>query len=341
MRRRLDVDVARQSRIVVDEDAVPGDAHVLEDDHRIRFVEAVGEGVVELDPLRRAERPARPERDAGRVDRHRAGHRFLYLARRERDDVADPELVGEHRAGRQHLHPVEDHALAVLRRHPQRRRAPVGALVEVRLARALRRQDRVGEVEVARARVLVIGGDALRIGAAVAVEYRRPDGQPGDRGRHMVGRAAQEPVREPGDGAVRRGADLEVPAAARFQEIGRDALAAILDPEHVAHVVGALEVVHRGVHPRGIGEGRVVGDVAHTLLADIDRPPVADACEIVFTRAQHRPRPAGLSVPDGRTRPAPRSVRSRDRSEAVLRDQRQQFQRSPPGPLFAPLPLAY
>ena len=76
-------------------------------------------------------------------------------------------------------------------------------------------------------------------------------------------------------------------AAARLEEISREPLAVLLDPEHVPHVVRALEVVHRGVHPGGIREGRVVGDVAHPLLADIDRPPVADACEIVFARAQH------------------------------------------------------
>ena len=128
----------------------------------------------------------------------------------------------------------------------------------------------------------------------------------------MIGRAPEQAVREGGDGAVRGGADLEVAAVARFQEIRRDARAAVLDPEHVAHAVGALEVVHRGVHPGRVGEGRMVGDVGHPLLADIDRPPVADTFEILLTRAQHRRcRPIASFPDDVRTRPARTQPRGR------------------------------
>ncbi len=103
-----------------------------------------------------------------------------------------------------------------------------------------------------------VGGDAASVDRAVVgaevraearadrIEHLGHHGQAGHEARHMVGRAAEQPVAPGGDAPVRFHALREVVSAARHQEPGAEALAALLERHDFQVLGGALAVVeHR------------------------------------------------------------------------------------------------
>ena len=101
---------------------LPWHLDVLEQHRGVAFVEARRKRIVELADRVLLIRLARPDADAGRIQRHHAGHRLLLLTGRQRLQVAAPGLVAEYRRGAEHLQPVDDDAAVILADHLQGRR---------------------------------------------------------------------------------------------------------------------------------------------------------------------------------------------------------------------------
>ena len=169
--------------------------------HAVALVVAPGQRRIELrgEPDRGG--LARPQRQPRRVARDRAGDRLLLLVGRERNDVADPDLVGVERAGRQHLHAGDDDAVVVLAHDAQRRHRDVLLVIELRIARGLRRHHRVDHVDVVVADVAVVllqvVGEGVRLRQRVGLHRHA-----GDERRDVIRRAAEHAVGEFGDAAV-------------------------------------------------------------------------------------------------------------------------------------------
>ena len=122
MGRGAEIDLAGELDVVMGEDMLPGDLDSVADDDAIALVEAVGERVVDLADGVALERLARPEAQARRVRRDDAGDRLILVALGERLNVADPDVIAEGGAGREHLEAAQDHAVVPLRRDGERRR---------------------------------------------------------------------------------------------------------------------------------------------------------------------------------------------------------------------------
>ena len=216
MRRRLDIDVARQHRIVVHEHFFPRHLDLVAHHHAVSLVIAMGERAVELDLGVALERLPRPQRQAPGITGHGAGHRLRQLRRRQRNEVADPDFIGEHRAGGEHFHARDHQAVILLAYHAQGRDRDVLLDVELRIARRLRRNNGIAGVNVVLAHVLVIARDVVGVFAEHLGQY----GHTGDKARHMVGRTTKQTVTHGGDLAMQGGAFFQVGFGARAQEIG-------------------------------------------------------------------------------------------------------------------------
>ena len=145
------------------------------------------------------ERLARPQLQARRVAGDGAGDRLLLLVGRQRHDVADPDLVGEDRAGRQHLHAGDDDAVIVLAHHAQGRHRHVLPLIELGIARGLRRHHGIARIDVVVADVAVIGDRRCPHGRTGAFKLVGLHRHAGDEGRDVVGRAAEHAIGDVGD----------------------------------------------------------------------------------------------------------------------------------------------
>src|ERR1700730_15501294 len=109
------------------------------------------------------------------------------------------------RTARQHFHSVERDALVVLRRDSQRGLWQRLGQVEILLARALRRDDRIGREQVVSPDMLVNSQQIVAAPARLAVEYLGLQGKAGKIAGEGVGRAShktEKEVRDPAVGAV-------------------------------------------------------------------------------------------------------------------------------------------
>ena len=284
MRRGLDVDLAGEHGIVVHEHFLPRHLDLLAHHHAVGLVVPVGERVLELDLRIALERLPGPQREAFGIHGHCARDGLRELRGGERDQVADPDLVGEHRAGGQHLHAGDHHAIVLLAHDPQRRDGEVLLHVELGVARGLRRDHRVGGVGVVLPHVLVI----LEQVALVLAEHRRVGRHAGDECGHVVGRTAPEAVRLRGDRTMQQRALFEVLLRLGAQEVAAVAFAVFLEAEGVAVLRGALEVVERSNRLRCMAECGMGRDVGDLFLADVDDAPVAQLFQVFLAGLEHR-----------------------------------------------------
>ncbi len=136
-------------------------------------------------------------------------------------------------------------------------------------------------VAVPAPRVLLVGGVEIGIGP-----------ERGEKGRLVVGRAA-----EPAPGQPRPGGDRVAPGdqllgGARRDEIAMGEAAPFgRAGQHPLPfpVVFVQRVIEAGDHPRGVAEGRVLGDVLDALAVDPDLPAVVEAVEKFLAGVrQHR-----------------------------------------------------
>ena len=286
MARRLDVDLARQNGVVVDEDALPRHLDLVAQQHAVAFVVAIGQRRIEFRRAVGLHRLARPQPQTWRVARDGAGDRFLLLLRRQRDDIADPDVVCEHRAGGEHLHAGDDDAVILLAHHAQGRHRQILLEIEIRIARGLRRQHRISNVKIVVAGMLVIAQHVVgvRVGRGQRAEIHR---HAGDEGGDVVRRAAEQAIGEIGNTPVADHAPLQILARARPQEIDRMAAAVLLVGHLGAKRRIGLHVVERHHRLRRVAERRVRGDVVDLFVADIDHAAVAQRFEMLFAAAQH------------------------------------------------------
>ncbi len=288
MARRLDVDVPCEQRVVVHEHLLPRHLDVVAQHHAVTFIVAPGEWGIEFRCDAEHRRLARPECEARRVARYGAGDRLFLLVRRERKHVADPDFVGIDRAGREHLHARDHDAVVFFPHHPQRRHRKVLPLIEFRIARRLRRQHGVDDVDVVVPDVAVIPNEivGVRTGCRQRVGL---DHHAGDERGDVIGRAAEHAEGRVGDPAMSQHAPLQVLARARAQEIDRVATSLLLVGQGVAVRRIRLHVVEGGDRRGGVAKGGMTGDVVDPLAADIDDTAVAQRFQMLFARAQHRP----------------------------------------------------
>ncbi len=174
----------------------------------------------------------------------------------------------------------------VLADHAQRRHRDVLALIELRIARGLRRQYRVDDVEVVVADVTIIGEQIVGV-TARRLELVGLHRHAGDEGGDVVGRTAEHAIRHIGDAAVADRAPLQVVARARAQEIDRMASAILLVAHHLAIGWIGLHVVERRDGLRGVAEGAMAGHVVDALAADVNHAAVAQQLDMLFSSAQH------------------------------------------------------
>ena len=281
---RAHVDRARHLDVVVAEHALPRHLHVLEQHRGVVLVEARGERIVELAHRVFLVGLARPDADAGRVERHDAGNRLLLLPGRDRLQIAAPGLVAERRRGAEHFQPIDGDAAVVLGHDAQGRRR---SLVRVRHPPALRIGHRVRGEDVVVPHMPVVVLDVVAESRADAVEQAWVHHEPAHIAWEIVGRAAEQPMRPGRDAPVRLETLLQILAPPRQQEITREGLAALLEGHHLAVFRRALAVIDHGEGARGVAERRMRGHVVDPLAADIDPPAVADAFEIFLAGQQH------------------------------------------------------
>ena len=144
-------------------------------------------------------------------------------------------------------------------------RAPCGA-----------RDDVAGE-QIATTHLVVIGGEIGAEAGPVRFEDFGRHGEARDEARHMVGRAAEQPVGPFGHPLVTFGALTQIVPRFRLQIPSREALVATI--VRVGHGIDmlrrALAIIDRGEGLGRIAKRRVHGDVADEFAADIDPAAVA------------------------------------------------------------------
>ena len=316
VRGGAEVDLAGELDVVEGEDVLPGHLDPVADDDAVALVEAIGERVVDLADGVALEGLARPEAQPRRVRRHDAGDRLLLVALGQRLNVADPHVIAEGGAGREHLEAADDHAVVPLRRDGKRRRHPFGrAAGEALVLAAGRRRHRVGEKEVLALAPLVVGEEVGGEGPAAAVEHLRLHGGAGDVAADEIRRAAHHAVGEVGDDFGRARAALQVLARAGPQVVHGVARAVLLEAQQVAEAG-----VEAGVERLRVGAGRVAeagmgGHVLDALTADIDDAAVAQRFQVFLAVADHGSSAARSGVvPRQRWARKNASVRSQERA---------------------------
>ena len=145
VRGRLPPLVARDFDVAVDEHVLPRHEHVVEHDVAVGLVEAARQRIVERIGGAERERPARIELDARRVDRDRDAVGVVLVARLQRMDAAQMDVVGDRAGGGQLLRAGDDDAVVALLDHAGIKRR-IALLVRGLAAVDLRRHDRVARL---------------------------------------------------------------------------------------------------------------------------------------------------------------------------------------------------
>ena len=227
------------------------------------------------------ERPARDELDARRVDRDGDAVGVVLVARLQRMDAAQVDPVGEHAAGRDLLRARDDDAVVALLHHAGVERR-IALLVRGLAAVDLRRHDRIAEVEMLVAHLLVESDDVVGEFLPARREHARHRRVAGEEARDMIGRAAHQAERRlrPGLGEQPPRAQVGVRsgnlvgAQHRRAGLGRD------EGHALAHLGRGRDVVEPRHRARGLAEGRMLGDVGDLLAVDEDLPSVIERAQV-------------------------------------------------------------
>ena len=255
----------------VDEHAVPGHQHVVEDRDAVHLLEAAAERMIEARPRQRRHRLAADEREPRRVARDPEDEPVGVVAGRHAAERDHRDFLRDRRHGAEHLRAAHDDAVG---------RLPHAAQVQERLfllGRRLRPVDlrvdqHVGEEEVVLADVLVVARGILAEARAAAREAVRHQMPARDELVHEVGPAAHE-----AEVVIRAQLEVlallhEVFARVGHQERRRHGLAA--RRRRVGHHV-AVRRIHLHVVLLGDGadrllEERLRGDVGDATAAEED-----------------------------------------------------------------------
>ncbi len=269
-----------QLHVPVDEDLLPGHEHVVEHDGGVDLVEARGERVVVDARRERRVGPARQEPEALRIHRHHERDGVVHVPGSERGDVAHVEPVGHgHRRGDRVR--AADHDARVRLLQDARVEKRLRMLVGRRGAVDLGRDDRIGQVQVLVARLLVEPDHVVAELPAPAVEELAPAREGGEHRGHVVGGASHEAVRALGPEPVHGPPAPQIIRGARDQPHGADPLAGgrIQAGGDVGGGPGRLVPLRDALG--GLGEGGMAGDVVDPLAVEEHGAPVAEAREVV------------------------------------------------------------
>ena len=289
MRRRLPPLVPADLQVAVDVDALPRHEHVVEHAEAIGLVEAAGQRIVERVHAGGGVGAPRIELQPGRVDRDDDAVGIGLVARAHRMDAGEMQAVGEHAGGRELLGAGDDDAVVALLDDAGIERR---VLLRMRGLAAvdLRRDDRVGDIEMVVAQALV---DFLQVVGEVGTarrEQRGLRGVAGDEARDVIGRATHQ-----AEGRLRPGLGG---AALRPQIVV--ALRDLPGPPHrraglgrrIGHQLAVLgrrgKVEQAGDAARRLAECRVRGDVLDAFAVDINRAPVAQRAQVFRPGAHSR-----------------------------------------------------
>ena len=260
--------------VAVAEHVLPGHQHPVEDEHRVVFVDAGGQGIVEgAAHYGRGHLVGRPtdQLHARRAGRDHEDRGEVLIADGDQSMVGDERVVGQHRAGRHHLGAGDNDACIRLLLHVA---ADITHLLRRAVAIHRRMDDGVvderhpllGEA-VPALRVLLPGMVKLGVSAERAKE----------RGL-VVGRATEPAIADArpfGDGIAAGDRLLD---RLRALEIGvrHAAVAGVGRHQQLVLVLGVVQrVVEPSQHARGVAESGVCGDVLDPLAVDVDLAPVA------------------------------------------------------------------
>ena len=264
--------------IAVDQHILPGDERLVEDQDRVVLVEPARQRIIERAARgglvrrpaeefapRRVERRDEDEREIFRAPRLQIGRTVLRHERPMRD----------RRPGRQHLRAADDDPIVALADEVDE---DIGDLVDRLLPIDRRVDEDVIEKQPAR-------GEALVQGERVVVVWR-VEGRIGREARHerrlVVGRAPHEAVAQPRPGRDRlaRRQEFLRRVARLIEAVGADT-ARIDGGQQIALCRVVERIVEPGDRARRIAERRVRRHVLDPLAIEIDRPPVAQARQIV------------------------------------------------------------
>ena len=265
----------------VDEDVLPGHQHLVHDEDRVVLVEPRRQRVVERaahDGGGHLVRGPADQLRAGRVGRQHEDQREVLVLQRDQAVVGDEGVVGQRRAGRDHLGAGDDQAGVGLALDVA---ADVGDLVRRPVAIDRRVDDRVVDERHALLAEAVPAparcpGRVVEVGVGAERREER---------RLVVGRAAHPAVGDPrpfgdrvGGPAIKSARRLR-----RLEEGVRQAAAAGVGRQQ--DLARALRIVERieqaRGHARGVAERRVRGDVLDPLAVDVDLAPVAQRIQIL------------------------------------------------------------
>ena len=182
-----------QRDIFINKNIVPRDKNIVKHHQRIALVKTARQRIVEHTGDAEGIRPARIEFHARSAVRHDARDCIVFVARFERQDHRDKNIVRHDRAGAEHLRATYDDTASALGR---------GAGVKIGLALLVRRLGAIDgrmDDDIAQVKIFVrrLGGKAQKIVgkplAAARIEFRRT-GEAGKKRRHVIRRAAEKAV---------------------------------------------------------------------------------------------------------------------------------------------------
>ena len=258
----------------------------MKDGQRICFVEAGGERIIEGAGLIAGVRASRVEPQSRRAHRQHHGDGVILIPWSQRLDAAQQKVVGEGSAGAQHLRAADDDA-AIGLLADARGKIRLGLLVRTLGAVDLRLDDRVGNIQMIVARLLVELGHMVAKLPAVTCEDLRGTGEAREKAGDMIRRATHEAiggVRPPADHRaalpqILDGTGHHVAAQHRLARLRRG----------VGHLVALLggQIIESGDGARSRRKRGMPGDIADPLAVEVDLSPVTQAFQVVHARAHH------------------------------------------------------
>ena len=173
---------------------LPRHEHVVEDDVAIRLVETAAERIVERIAGAQRERAARVKLQAGRIDRHHQAIGIILVARLQRMDAAQVKIVRQRAAGGELLR-ARNHDAVVALLHDAGVKRGIALPVRRLGAVDLRRHDRIAEIEMMLARVLVERHQIVGKFLATRGENTWRRREPAEETGHVVERAPHQAER--------------------------------------------------------------------------------------------------------------------------------------------------
>src|SRR5215475_1407411 len=220
------------------------------------------------------------------MTRNRTRDSLFFLVWCQRDDVANPDLVGEDRTCGEHFHPADHHAIVFLVHDAEGGHRQVSLLVKCWVTGSLGRQHGVDRVEVVVTDVPVVGEQMVRL-AMRPREFVHLHRHARDKAGDVIRRPPEQAIRQVGDFSMPEHTTLEIVPRLRAQVVDGMAPALFLVSHGLTMCRVGLHVVERRNGPYGVTKRGMRRDVLDPLVAQIDYPPVPQRLHMLFACLQH------------------------------------------------------